>query len=175
MAHKKIVFMGDWSNLERSSRDNNYPADKYNKEAGFIKLRNFLEGIGQILWYAMYTPLHDVYGNFEFLRDEGFTIVLCPIVVATSEDTTDAKIIEDSLALIENFDMDVFCLGSGDGGSKSGNRGFQPVLEAAKAKGIKVAIVCGSERSLSANIKTLADLDPITRKPMLHLFSPTND
>lgn len=168
MAHRKIVFMGDLSNLERSSRDNNYSADKYNKKAGFEKLRKFLEDIGEIVWHAMYAPIHDVYGNFEFLRDEGFTIVMCPIIGSTGQDTTDEKIIADSLALIENFDMDVFCLGSGD-------HGFVKVLESAKKKGIKVAIVYGSERSLSWDLRKMVDINPTTFQPMLHLFSPTNN
>jgi len=169
---KKIVFVGDWSNLKRSSGDNNYPPEKYDKKAGFDKLKRFLDEIGTIIWYTMYTPLHDVYGNFEFLSKEQFTIVLCPIIASTSTDTTDPKLIKDSLLLIDNFDTDVFCLGSGD-------HHFREVLETAKKKGLKVAIVYGSRRSLSPEIRVMADVYPDDHikagQPMLHLFSPTNE
>ncbi|OGZ69405.1 MAG: hypothetical protein A3F47_02130 [Candidatus Staskawiczbacteria bacterium RIFCSPHIGHO2_12_FULL_38_11] len=166
-----IVFVVDWSNLDRGQRDNFYKVGEYNKEAGFDGLDEFLFGIGKVTRRYMYTPLHDVYGHFEFLRDRGFTIVLCPIIASTSTDTTDAKLMQDVLDLIENYNMQYLCIGSGDGH-------FMPILEAAKQKGIKVAVVYGSERSLSRQIREMADEYPKNHpkagEKMLHLFSPTN-
>jgi len=165
-----IVFVGDWSNLDRGQRDNDYKVGEYDKEAGFRKLKEFLAGIGEVTRLYMYTPFHDVYGHFEFLRDHGFTIVLCPLVALTSQDTTDSKLIRDVLDLITNYDMQYLCVGSGDSH-------FRVILEAAKRKGIKVAIAYSSERALSRYIKEMADEYPLGHpkagQKMLHFFSPT--
>ena len=165
-----IVFLGDWSNLKRGELDNDYKPAEYDKEAGFKRLKDFLFDIATPTLCSIYTPLHDIYGHFEFLRDQGFTIVLCPIVWSTSTDTTDQKLTMDALNLIENYDMQYLCLGSGDGH-------FKDVLQAAKAKGIKVAVVYGSERSLSAEIRAMVDTyaegHPKKGQKMLHMFSPT--
>lgn len=164
---KKILFIGDWSNIRRGQGDIGYMPEVYNKEASFEKLKQWLSKIGNVVWAIMYTPLHDVYGHFEFLRDQGFHIGLCPIQSATHADTTDTKLIEDAKVLIENFTMDVLCLASGD-------KGFQEILRLAKSKGIQIAIVYGSELSLSGDIRCMADIDPLTCEPMLYHFDPTN-
>lgn len=163
-----IIFIGDWSNLSRGSRSA-YKIGEYSKVDGFRRLKEFLCDIGQLTRYDMYTPRHDVEGHFQFLRDQGITIVLCPVKDATQEDTTDPKLISDALDLVENYNMQYICIGSGD-------HHFLPILKAAKAKGIKVAIVYGSEKSLSYYIREMADEYPQNHpkkgQKMLHHFSP---
>lgn len=167
-----IVVIIDWSNIDRGSRDLNYKVGEYHKEAGFQGIKNWLSEIGNVIWTLIYTPFHDVYGHFEFLRDQGFTIVVCPVKSVSLEDTTDPKIISDILKLINSFNMDYFFLGSGDGG-------FKDVLQAAKNKGIKVGIIYGSDNSLSRELGAMADSypkdHPKAGEPMLHLFSPRSE
>lgn len=161
----------DWSNIDRGQRDFKYEVGEYNKEAGFQKIKQWLGEIGEIVWALIYTPMHDLYGHFEFLRDHDFTIVLCPIEYRTKTDVTDKKIIEDLEKLIENFSMDYLCFGSGD-------RGFRDVLRKAQERGVKVALIYGSENSLSSELISVVDYYPDTHlragEKMLHLFSPTN-
>ena len=171
MPKPKVVLIMDWSNIDRGQRDFKYEVGEYNKESGFQRIKKWLYEIGKVEWALVYTPLHDVYGHFEFLRDHDFTIVLCPTESRTGRDTTDPKIIEDTEKLIENFSMDYLCLGSGDGG-------FRDVLREAKKKGIKVALIYGSENSLSSELISVVDEYPDTHpkagEKMLHLFSPSN-
>ena len=171
MSHN-VVFIMDWSNISRAVRDMHYQIGDYDKDAGFVKLKAFLSSLGKPTRLEVYTPIHDVYGHFEFLRDHDFTIVLCPIVAHTSEDTTDQKLIDNALDLISNYQMEYFCLGSGD-------KHFNGVLQAAKNKGIKTAVVYGSDRSLSGELMNMADEYPENHEKrgekMLHLFSPTKN
>lgn len=150
-----------------------YKLGQFNKEAGFRKLKQWLNGIGRVVWSLVYTPMHDLYGHFEFLHDQGFTIVLCPIKTGTNLDITDPRLIEDVTMLINKMgNIKYLCLGSGD-------KHFAGILQIAKDKGIKIAIVYGSEKSLSREIRDLADVYPVGHlkegQQMLHFFSPTND
>ena len=171
MSHNLLLMM-DWSNIDRGQREMGYKIGQYDKEAGFAKLKKWLSEIGTVTKLEAYTPFHDIYGHFEFLRDRGFTIVLCPIVAYTLADTTDQIMITNALDYIHNYNMEYFILGSGDG------RAFVPVLIEAKKKGIKVGVVYGSDISLSSELYRLVDVYPEGHekagKPMLHLFSPTS-
>ena len=163
---ENIVFFGDWSNLSRGQKDMKYKRGQYSKEAGFRKMEQWLSQLGHVSWKLIYTPMHDVYGHYLFLKERGYRSILCPATYF-GEDTTDAIIIEDLKNLIANYRMNIICLGSGDGG-------FHDVLQLAKNRGIKVAIVYGSEISLSSELRIMADIDPITCEPMLYHFDPTN-
>jgi uncharacterized LabA/DUF88 family protein len=166
-----VVFVMDWSNISRGQRDFIYEVGQYNKEAGLQRIKDWLSSIGTLVWASVYTPMHDLYGHFELLRDHDFTVALCPVESTTGKDTTDQKIIEDLGRLIDNFKLDYLCLGSGDGG-------FRDILERAKEKGIKIALIYGSENSLSNELIPVVDEypqgHPLAGERMLHLFSPTN-
>lgn len=168
---ENLVFVMDWSNIARGQREMGYGYEEYDKETGFRKLKGFLNEIGKPTKLEVYTPIHDIWGHFEFLRDQGFTIILCPQVLSTLQDTTDLKLMANALDYIENYTMGYLCIGSGDGH-------FVPIAEAAKKKGIKIALVYGSDVSLSHELWKMADSYPDSHpkagQQMIHLYSPTN-
>ncbi len=159
----------DWPNILRGQTEMHWKAEEYDRKAGFEKLKQWLANIGKITRMDVYTPFHDIYGHFEFLMYHRFTIILCPTILMS--EITSERIIEDTMDLVENYDMKYLIVGGG-------NRSFEIVLKQARQKGIKTGIIYGSDVSLSPDIKSLASPYPssheLAGQPMLHLFSPVS-
>lgn len=171
-----MAVIWDWENTAMGIREREYTEKDYDLSAGFYGVKQWWDSIGKVIRVFMLSPMHKIYGFDEVFQNQKFSIVLCPKItkvisagVVEYEDTTDASIItlgEFCVGYIPSIRY--LCLGSGD-------KHFIPLLEYAKSRGIKIAILHGNESSLSSAMWDIADKHPKTGKKMVHLFSPIRE
>ena len=159
-----MLVLWDWENTAKGVREKSYRPADYDLSIGFERVKEWWAGIGKVTKVEIFSPMHEIYGLDAVFHGQGFSIELCP---KKPHDTTDAKLIQQGEWLLEYVpSMRFLCLGSGD-------KHFAPLLEKAKGRGIRIAVIIGNEMSLSWEIDRLIDNHPVTGKKMLHLFAPT--
>lgn len=167
---KKIVALLDWHNIIEGVRESK--GTLFKPEFFFLKTAveetlQWLGSIGKISLVFVFGPPPDIDNNFSLFNSFYFLMVKC-LGEATENgfrDKTDDYIKRVGFGLVEDFDFDVLCLGSGD-------KDFLPLAEKAKEKKMKIAYVVGSEKNLAEVMRKKTDKHPETGEPMVHIFSP---
>ncbi|MFC1630241.1 NYN domain-containing protein [Patescibacteria group bacterium] len=111
---------------------------------------------GEVVGGFFFLPPHLVNRWTEILRPLRFFFVVCPKVIDKQkklEDTADETMIEHIRFLKDNIEgLTHICIATGD-------QDFAPVIRETVRKGLKIIIIAGSYKSLSEELKRLADKD----------------
>lgn len=171
MEERRIIVLLDWKNIMEgviAEGGEKGPRSFFLRKA-IKEMLDWLEGIGKVVLVFVFAPPPYININLALFDSFEFVPISCLSKITSEkgrEDTTDEYIKRYGRKLIENFDFEVFCLGSGD-------KDFLPIVEMAKKKSMKIAYVIGNENSLAQVLKEKADIHPNQKdKRMIHLFSP---
>lgn len=151
----KILVLVDFPNLLLNMAE----IPSFREMATRDALQNLISKIaretkGEVVGTFVFVPpeMANVFG--EIFYATGFFIVFCPKIRDKErilKDTTDEHLITLGETLLEHVsDLTHLCLGSGD-------QDFMPLVRKALNKGLQIIIVAGSEKSLSRELKRLAD------------------
>ena len=168
-----IAFFLDLDNL-RSNTD--FLTQKISITGGFDRIqRQIMKDIGdgeisRVFVFA--SSPHLTSAEQEAFYNQCFYVIVCPRIKTKEgnyRDTVDEQLgefIKDELNLVP--DITHVCLGSGD-------KDFCRALRKVMRKNIKLIIMAGNISSLSRDLIGLADVNPLTGKKMVYVFSPTAD
>ena len=168
---KEVLVLVDWENLLRSM--DVPPPEKFSLSSGIEKLMDWLESIGEVFGVFVFAPSYMVTGHLEIFHEHGFFTILCPKIPSEGRqeptDTTDSILISFGEKIISALtQLTHLCIVSGD-------EDFTPLIKKATQQGLKIAIAAGSHSSLASELISLANKHPVTKKTMVHIFSPTKD
>lgn len=165
--HPQILVLIDFENLLLSLPATASIPQKFSIETAFHQAIKEITGdIGEILHIFIFVPPHqaNIWGTL--LHQEGFTIVFCPKIQnkeGEDIDTVDSSLIDFGKKIVASarkLDITHLCLGSGD-------KDFTPLVQEAIRRGLKIIVLASSEKSLSYELKRLAD--------KVYRFSPTEN
>lgn len=167
----KILLVIDWDNLASNMIAS---VRNYSLAKGFKRLVEQLTQVGELSVVFVFGPPDSISKDLRAFHDEGFWPIPCPRETekrtGDSIDVVDSKIVafvRDMLELMP--DLTHICIGSGDGDF------IKPLVKVSKRRGKKIMVVSGKLRSLSQELKDLADEHPLTGERMVFLFSPTTE
>ena len=167
----KILFVIDWDNLSSNIITG---VQHYSLAKGFERLIGQLTQVGEVAAVFVFGPPDSINKDLRAFHDEGFWPIPCPRETDKrthdSVDVVDSKIVtfvRDMLELMP--DLTHICIGSGDSDF------IKPLVKVGKRRGKKIMVVSGKLRSLSQDLKDLADEHPQTGERMVFLFSPTSE
>lgn len=169
-----VAVLFDFENVTKSFRQRIFKPEKFSMEAGFDDLINHITQVGKIAMFCIFVPDHlIVHGNItkkdlEFFQKKGFFTIVCPKIGPEEKDTSDFNMIRWGLDVMLPYFSKIthLCIGSGD-------VDFEKLCKQAKEKsGLKIMVTGGSTKSLSRDIRRIADIHPKTGEKMVYLFSP---
>lgn len=149
----KLVALIDFENISRHAVDEGKIID-------FIKLHEFLSGIGEIIFAFIFVPDHYVYSLPNNLNDLGFGIILCQKLVEGSEkleDTVDIHIIQTGMKFINFPEITDIVIISHD-------KHMVHLLK--EAKNFRKTISIISTEKISQILKKVVDLKNIYKLPL---------
>ncbi len=170
MKNHKVIAIIDWENIRQSMMEESYSPEGYSILSGLEKMKNWLLTIGQQIWIIVYVCSDQLFYFIKTFEQLEFTSIICQPEEEEGQkkDTTDRHIISDFSKLLDMVsDKGIYCLCLG-----SGDADFMPILKKAKEKGIKIAIAAGSKRSISQDLKKMADNHPEEGNKMIHIITP---
>lgn len=164
----KILVVLDWDNLNINLR---MPlSEKFSIMTELDRVqKKITQEVGEIINVFVFASPYLIAVNSESLYNEGFYIVLCPLVRTKTgtekKDTADETIIKFTNDMIAQMpDITHICLGSGD-------KDFCRMLRGAIRKRLKIMIIAGDLTSLSDDLIELADINPTTKDKMAYILS----
>jgi hypothetical protein len=169
---KKILILLDFENIQRNIRMTATPED-FSVVTGFDNLlKKISSEIGEISNIFVFAPPHTAYKCGEDFYELGFFTIFCPRVKdkkGREIDTTDDILIKFGRKIISQLtEYTHLCIGSGD-------KDFAPLAREAIRQGLKIMVIAGGLSSISSELIKLADTNPITKKKMVYIFSPTEN
>lgn len=167
-----VLMLVDFENLLICARDNIEPT-RFSIESGFKRIiKNIADETGEIVGIFAFLPSDRAMVWGRELYEMGFNIINCPRIKTKKgqdEDTTDSRLMELGEWLINNIkSLTHICVATGDSD-------FSPLLEKAALKGLKTMVVAANVRSLSPELIRLTDINPLTKRKMIYLFSPIKE
>ncbi len=165
----RAVVLIDFENLEKNTYTPDTP-EKFSMTAGLDRLiKQIAQEVGEIVNVFVFVPLHSASLWGETFHEEGFITVFCPSIrnkEGIEENTVDSTLIklgENMISLIkEAYPCDNLYLVLG-----SGDKDFSLLVRKAIRMGFKIIVIAGSTRSLSFELRRLAD--------RVFFFSPTKE
>ncbi len=160
-----VVIDGDnlFSNVIADARH-------YSLAKGLERLIKQLTQVGEVVGVFVFGPPDLINRNLGALQNEGFWPIPCQRETdkqGESVDVVDGKIIAFVRDMLELMPfLTHICIGSGDSD-------FIPLARTCRLRRKKVIVVSGNLRSLSQDLKNMADKHPQTGERMVFLFSPT--
>ncbi len=162
----KVLLLVDWENLFFTLFADFGP-DRMNLDYRFEKLMDWIKSdIGELLsdHGFIFAPEHFAAYHRQVCVKSNLKIIICPKRQTGEklEDTVDETIIWFGNMMFKHPDIGFVCLVSGD-------EDYVPLLEEAKKKKIKIALVAPTLNALSTNkaIVKLIDMHPKTGKKMV--------
>ena len=152
----RVVVLIDFENLLLSIENRSSPVEKeFSVGAGFhAAIRKIAQEIGEVTHIFVFVPPHAANLWGKLFQQERFTIVFCPKIInkeGQEVDTVDPTIIDFGKWAIANIQgLTHLCIGSGD-------KDFQPLVKEAVMKGLEIIVIFSSEKSLSRELRKLAD------------------
>lgn len=168
---KKIIMLIDYLNISIN-------AGVLPLESPLITIldriqKQIIQEVGaEIVNVFIFAPPHLTSTEMDAFYREGFYVISCPRIKTKEgkeKDTTDEILIgflKDVVPTISGLTH--ICLGSGD-------KDFCKALRGVMRKGLKLIIAAGDLKSLSPDLIELADINPLTDKRMVYLFSQTRE
>jgi hypothetical protein len=169
---KKILILLDFENIQRNIKMTATP-ENFSVITGFDNiLKRISSEVGGISNVFVFAPPHTASLQGENFYELGFFTIFCPRVKdkkGREIDTTDDILIKFGRKIIYQFnEYTHLCIGSGD-------KDFAPLVREAIRQGLKIIIIAGGLGSISSELIKLADTNPITKKKMVYIFSPTEN
>lgn len=169
---KRVIFLIDLDNL--TSNTDFLREKQISITAGLDRIqRQIIKDIdGEIVRVFVFASSYLTSAEAEAFYYQGFHVIACPRIKTKEggkKDTVDEllmEFLEEEIRLVPGITH--ICLGSGD-------KDFCRALRKVMRKGLKLIIMAGDLSSLSRDLIDVADVNPLTGKKMVYVFSPTMD